>query len=313
MLRCVLRDVNGKKITDRELLSLKVDQDEGVPADSLYATLAYTPTEQLSDIALYDDERLLFIGVIDEEEHQRGAQGEYLKISARSLAAHLLDNEAEPCTYDHPSLSLIYERYVKPFGITMEDKDDAVFFGEQSVMKGFSCWRVLKNFCTACFSTVPRISSVGVLCPKGIQNDEVIIFGNEGVPYTQISEVKKRCEEISTVYVKASNAGNYTLPIDNLSANARGVRRVRYLNAMLTESPLRCADSMIRNGDKKSYEIHLSCSVCLLGKEGCRATVKDTALGQRDDLYIGSVHYRMTSDGEYSNIILKRRQDHVDQ
>lgn len=313
MLRCVLRDINGRKIAVPELLSLKVDIDEGVPADSLYATFAYAPTEQLTEIALYEEDVPLFIGVIDEEEHERNEQGEYLKISARSLAAHLLDNEAEPCAYDHPSLSLIYERYVKPFGIKMEDRADAVFFGEQSVMKGYSCWRVLKNFCTACYSAVPRISSVGVLYPEGILNDGEIVFGGDGVRYTQISEVKKRCEEISTVYVKASNAGNYTLPIDNLSANARGIRRVRYLNAMLTESPLRCADAMIRNGDKKSYEVHLSCPSCLLGKEGYRAVVSDTLLGEKEDMYISAVHYRMTSDGEYSNVILKRRQKHVDQ
>ena len=130
MLRCVLRDINGRKIAVPELLSLKVDIDEGVPADSLYATFAYAPTEQLTEIALYEEDVPLFIGVIDEEEHERNEQGEYLKISARSLAAHLLDNEAEPCAYDHPSLSLIYERYVKPFGIKMEDRADAVFFGE---------------------------------------------------------------------------------------------------------------------------------------------------------------------------------------
>ena len=126
MLRCVLRDINGRKIAVPELLSLKVDIDEGVPADSLYATFAYAPTEQLTEIALYEEDVPLFIGVIDEEEHERNEQGEYLKISARSLAAHLLDNEAEPCAYDHPSLSLIYERYVKPFGIKMEDRADAV-------------------------------------------------------------------------------------------------------------------------------------------------------------------------------------------
>ena len=118
---------------------------------------------------------------------------------------------------------------------------------------------------------------------------------------------------ITPEIVKASNAGNYTLPIDNLSANARGIRRVRYLNAMLTESPLRCADAMIRNGDKKSYEIHLSCPSCMLGKEGYRAVVRDTLLGEKEDMYISAVHYRMTSDGEYSNVILKRRQKHVDQ
>ena len=123
----------------------------------------------------------------------------------------------------------------------------------------------------------------------------------------------KRCEEISTVYVKASNAGTYSLPIVNPQAAKRGVRRVRYLNAMLSESPMRCADAMIRNGEKKAYEIHLSCPSCLLGKEGYRAVLKDEMIGDRNDLYISAVHYRMTKDGESSSVTLKRRQDNVDQ
>ena len=313
MLRCVLRDVNGQEIRPSELLSLQVNVDEGVPADSLNATFANMPTAQLVSVTLYDDNTPLFIGIIDEEERQRGPQGEYLKISARSSASHLLDNEAMPCSYEHPSLGLIYERYVKPYGILLPDSDDAVFFGEQNVMKGSSCWKVLKNFCTACYSAVPRISSVGMLYPKGIQNDGIVIFGGEGIRYTALSEVQKRCEEISTVYVKASNSGTYTLPVENPRAKDRLVRRVRYLNAMLSESPMRCADAMIKNGDKKAYVIRLSCPSCLLGKEGCRARLKDTMIGKKEDLYISAVHYRMSKDGEYSEVTLKRRQNDVDQ
>ena len=313
MLRCVLHDVGGQSVIMPRLLSLQVNIDENVPADSLYAVFAYAPTDELTGITLFLDDEPVFAGIVDEEEHVCDEHGEYLKISARSPAAHLLDNEAMPRAYDHPSLSLIYERYVKPFGISMEDHCDAVYFGEQSVIKGSSCWRVLKQFCNACFSSVPRISSTGVLYPEGICNDSEIVFGADGVEYTSLSEMKKRCEEISAVYVKASSAGSYTLPITNREAEDRGVRRVRYLNAMLTESPMRCADAMIANGEKKAYTVSLRCPACLLGKEGSKATLNDAALGRKDDLYISAVRYRMTKDGEYSDVTLKRRQDNVDQ
>lgn len=307
MLRCVLKDVNGRKIIMSRMLSLQVNIDENVPADSLYAVFPYTPTGELVGITLYDDDKPVFIGVVDEEEHERSAQGEYLKISARTLAAHLLDNEAMPCAYDHPSLSLIAQRYVTPFGLVLSDDTDAVYFGEQSVMKGSSCWRVLKQFCNACFSSVPRISSVGVLYPKGMRRDSVTIFGGDGIVYTSLRQNRKRCEEISAVHVKTSNTGSYSLPVKNAQAVQRGVRRERYLNAVLTESPMRCADAMITNGVAKGYAIHLHCPSCLLGKEGDRAVLKDHVIGERDDLYISAVHYHMNEDGEYSNITLKRR------
>ena len=307
MLRCVLEDVNGQKIIMDQLLSLQVNEDEGVPADSLYAVFPYAPTDELVGITLYDDDKALFIGVVDEEEHSSEPQGSYLRISARSLAAHLLDNEAMPCSYDHPSLSLIYQRYVKPYGVTLNSNSDEVFFGEQSITKGASCWKALKNFCTACYSAVPRISSVGVLYPKGMERDSVTVFGGDGIRYTKIKETKKRCEEISAVNVKATNAGTYSLPIENADAKARGICRTRYLNAVLTESPMRCADAMIANGVRKSYAVHLRSESCLLGAEGNRAVLKDTPFGDREDLYISAVHFRMTNDGAYSNITLKRR------
>lgn len=307
MLSCVLQDVHGNRITAPRLLSLRVNIDEGVPADSLYAVFPYTETEELAAITLYDGDTTVFIGVIDEEEHERSAQGEYLKVSARSLAAHLLDNEAMPCAYDHPSMRFIYERYVQPYGITLCADDDAVYFGEQSILKGSSCYRVLKKFCTACYSSVPRISSVGVLYPKGMQREQTTVFGSGGVRYTALSEINKRCEEISTVYVKTSNMVSYTLPIENARAKERGIRRVRYLNAALTESPMHCADAMIHNGDAKAYTVRLRCPTCLLGTEGNRARLQDTVIDGNNDLYISALHYRMNAEGEYTDVILKRR------
>lgn len=309
MLRCVLTDVNGQTIMMPRLLSLQVDVDEGVPADALYATFPYAPTGELAGITLYDEDEPIFIGVVDEEEHLCGSKGTYLRVSARSLAAHLLDNEAMPCAYDHPSLSLMVKRYAEPFGVSLKTDSDEVFFGEQSVTKGSSCWKALKNFCIACYSAVPRISSVGVLYPKGTEHSGVTVFGENGIRYTQLRVVKKRCEEISAVHVKATNTGSYSLPIENASAKSRGVRRERYLNAVLTESPMRCADDMIANGRAKSYAVYLRCEGCLLGTEGNRAVIKDDWIDDADDLYISAVHYRMKGDGDYSNITLKRRMD----
>lgn len=304
MLNCVLRDVNGNNLIMPQLLSLQINIDEGVPADSLYAVFPDTDTDELTAVTVYDGTKAIFVGIVDEEEHVRDGSGAYLKISARSLAAHLLDNEAMPCSFDHPSVQLIYERYAKPYGISMGDGDE-VYFGEQTVLKGSSCWRVLKKFCTACYSSVPRVSSTGVLYPKGILRKELTVFGREDVRYISFREIKKRCEELSAVYVKTTNSGTYRLPIENADALRRGIRRSRYLNAALTESPMSCADAMLRNSRSKAYAVKLRCPACLLGTEGNRARVD--ALEDEKDLYISALHYRMNADGAYTDVTLKRR------
>ncbi len=313
MLSCVLTDIGGREIAAPPLLSLSVNIDEGVPADSLYAVFSYADFGELTQIKLTDGEKLLFVGIVDEQEHEQSGQGEFLKISARSPAAFLLDNEAMPCAYDHPSMRLIYERYVAPYGIAAAQDDDAVYFGEQAILKGFSCWRALKKFCAACYSSLPRISSVGVLYPKGAVSDKTVRFGENGVRYTSLSVTNKRCEEISAVYVKPSDTSSYTVPVENRDAIRRGIRRERYLNAALTESPMRCADLMLKNSRAKAYAIKLRCPSCLIGCEGYRADLRDSSVSAEKDLYISAVHYRMTADGAYTDVTLKRRNSDVDQ
>ena len=311
MLRCVLTDIRGKELIFPSPLSVAVNIDEGAPADSLYAVFPLIKTEELKSIAVYSSDKLVFTGLVDEEEYMLNAAGEYLCISARSLAAHLLDNEAVPCSYDHPSAQLIYERYVKPYGIVMSDSDDSTYFGEQTVTKGTSCWNVLKRFCMACYSSVPRISSDGVLYMKGMRKDNGISFGetSAAIRYTGFSRIKKRCEEISAVYVKTSNAGGYELSVENADAVGRGIVRRRYLNAVLTASPMRCADAMISNGTAKSYAVELRCPGCCLGMEGSRASVVNSVVGDIEGLYVSALCYRLTSKDEYTDVILKRRTD----
>lgn len=307
MLKIIWTDIKGREIVAPYPLSMSVSVDEGVPADSLDAEFPYIDTDELCEIMLYNDDQPVFRGIIDEEEKVVYQDGEYLRLSARSPAALLLDNEAMPCVYDHPSAGFIFERYVEPFGIRCDDLDDAVYFGEQTVAKGSSCWSVLKNFCNACYASVPRVSSTGVLHVKGLQEKEQICFGGDDMRYLRISELNKRSAELSAVRVKTANPGGYTLCVSNRDAQERGIRRERYLNALLSESPMRCADMMLRNGAGKAYSLKLRCLGCLLGTEGRKASVSDTVLGQRSGLYISSLYYRLTANGEYTDVRLKRR------
>lgn len=307
MLRCVWKDIKGREIITPYPLTMSVSVDEKVPADSLNVEFPYVETDELCEITVLNDDRTVFHGIVDEEEKVIYRDGEYLRISARSLAALLLDNEAMPCVYDHPTAGFIYERYVAPFGIKCADLDDAVSISEQTIAKGASCWSVLKNFCIASYATPPRISSDGVLYMKGLQERERIRFGKGGVSYLRISELNKRSAELSAVRVKTENPGNYNLCVSNKDAQKRGIKRERYLNALLSDSPMRCADMMLRNGADKAYSLKLRCLGCLLGAEGSIAELDDPVLGERTGLYVSSLQYRLTANGEYTDVRLKRR------
>lgn len=311
MLSFIFTDTDGNRHILSHPLSLTVRMDESVPADDLCAVFAYRRLPELTTLRMNDDRGTVFVGVVDEQEHILSDKGRLLRICARSLAAHLLDNEAAPRCYDHPSASLIYERHVRPYGILREEEDDATFFGEQSVGKGMSQWTVLKNFCTACYSTTPRVTANGYLRMKGADNLSEVCFSDsgDGLAYTELREVKKRCEEISRVNMKVHEDEGYRYSVDNTDALQRGVCRERYLNAALISTPMTCADAMIQNGAAASYGIRLKCSGCALDKMGCRATVRNRLLGEIKDLYVSSVSYRLGADGDTTTLQLKRRKD----
>jgi hypothetical protein len=307
MLSFVTTDIHDQKILMPPALAVTMNMDEDVPADDLYAVFPYREGEELKEITVYDGDGLIFTGVVDEEERILSQQGEFLRISARSLAAHLLDNEAVPRTYDHPGAGLIFRHQAKEYGIRPGDDDDATYFGELSAAKGASRWNVIKSFCNACYATCPRVSADGVLYMKGLAPGETVVFGEGGTGYTAISEMTKRCEEISRVNVKTSVSEGYRFPIENADALERGIRRERYLNAVLTATPIKCADVMIEGGKAKAYSVALTCPERLTDLLGRGAVVRDSILGERSGLYISSLKYRLTSAGETTELRLKRR------
>ena len=309
MLSFVMKDIHGSEILFPPALSVEINMDEDVPADSLLAVFPLLSTEELQEVAVLDDGETVFVGIVDELERVMTASGVFLRVSARSLAAHLLDNEAMPQSYDHPSAQLIFDRHARGYGLRRGEDDDAAYFGELTVIKGTSQWSVIENFCNACYSSKPRVSADGALYMKDREVSGEVVFSDadDGVRYTAVTEKIKRCEEISRVNVKLNSADGYSYPMLNADAVRRGIRRERYLNAMLAATPMTCADAMIARGRGSGYCLSLECPVRLLRVIGCGAAVHSHTISAPDGLYISAIRYRMTAQGETTHVKLKRR------
>lgn len=307
MLTFTAADISGGRLILPAPAAFNIRMEEDVPADDLYAVFPYIDHSELTDIAVYDGSKLVFTGVIDEEEHILNGSSDHLRISARSLAALLLDNEAEPCCYDHPGARQIYERYAADLGIAAGDVDDATCFGELNVTKGTSRWSVIRSFCAACYSTVPRVSADGVLYMRGLTAGDTTVFGGDGVRYTELSERILRCEEISRVNVKVNADGGYGYPVENTDAERRGIKRERYMNALLTGTPIKRADAILQRSKEKAYMLTLRCPGLYMDIQGNNAVLDIGGKQVRDDLYVSSVICRMDSSGESTAVTLKRR------
>ena len=109
--------VSGKKVALLPPISVQINVHEDAPADDM--TVIFPLIEQVPKIAtirVWNGEKPIFSGIIDEQIMGVTKNGAMLKLIARSRAALLLDNEAMPQEYHYPSLTQLYERHVEPYG-----------------------------------------------------------------------------------------------------------------------------------------------------------------------------------------------------
>ena len=117
MLTFIIKDVQGREINLHHPLKVSLMTEDGVPADSLRAVFSvYGNVTALYSAEVYNAQEMLFFGYIDEQTTEWGENGTILTISARSMAAILLDNEARPQTYIKPSMPLLMQRHFTPLG-----------------------------------------------------------------------------------------------------------------------------------------------------------------------------------------------------
>ena len=195
MLTYFFTDKNGKRCEIKNVLTAEISADVDVPADELVMTVPYDEKFGNADILeAYDGKSLVFVGQADEIVSIVRTDGAIVRLSARSLAGRLLDNEAEPVTYVNPAAKFIFERHLKPFGIVGYDGDEHPFMGTIKIEKGMTEWQVLEKFCNGRYGKSPRITGAGFALMCGTYGGaKPIVFGRNGVGYTSRREYIKPC------------------------------------------------------------------------------------------------------------------------
>lgn len=312
MLTYFFTDKNGKRCEIKNVLTAEISADVDVPADELVMTVPYDEKFRNADILeAYDGKSLVFVGQADEIVSIVRTDGAIVRLSARSLAGRLLDNEAEPVTYVNPAAKFIFERHLKPFGIVGYDGDEHPFMGTIKIEKGMTEWQVLEKFCNGRYGKSPRITGAGFALMCGAYGGaKPIVFGRNGVGYTSLREYIKPCKVISQVKLRTEEYGGYKSVISNKCVADR-IKRVRYVNAFLDNNAVKTADRMIENGNRQSFEIILECAECLCGVVGRRAVIDDSLIGKREGLIVKSIKYSLGKNGESTTVVLGKENGDV--
>ena len=311
MLSYFFTDKNGKRCEIKNVLTAEISADVDVPADELVLTVPYDRKYRNVDmLEAYDGKSLVFVGQADEIVSIVRTDGAIVRLSARSLAGRLLDNEAEPVTYINPAAKFIFERHLKPFGIVGYDGDEHPFMGEIKIEKGMTEWQVLEKFCNGRYGKSPRITGAGFALMCGTYGGaEPIVFGRNGVGYTSLREYIKPCKVISQVKLRTEEYGGYKSVISNKCVDR--IKRVRYVNAFLDNNAVKTADRMIENGNRQSFEITVECPKCQCGIVGRRAVIDDPLVGKREGLVVKSIKYSLKKNGESTTVVLGKENGDV--
>ncbi len=299
---------DGRRVGLDGVLTAVIDSDLSVPADSLSLTVPYDKelAEGAEAVEAVLDGAVVFRGRLDSIVTVKERCGVLLRLSARSPAAALVDNEAEPVTYHHPNARLVANRHLLPFGITPADADSIQYQGDIKIDKGMSHWQVLKSFCRNRYASLPRITGGGEAYLKGLPRGKAVVFSDlgEGVAYHSLYENQKRWKLLSEVRLKLSGSGAYLSRIQNPNPQSRSAGRVRYVNAAADKTTVLTAEKMLQNSNTDSYSLQLKCAGCRLLLLGSEAVVRDSVLGELDGLTVQKVRYTADDRGDLSKVTL---------
>lgn len=297
----------GDRIKLDNLISLNINIEEKVPADDLTAVFGADITDELAKIEIYKNEKLFFCGIVDEQINVYPNGYIYTKISARSMAALLIDNEAMPQVYVNPNALTVFLRQVKSVGINEYVCEKKPFAGRITISKGQSRWDAVDSFCRSCLGTIPEVSADGKLLMCGYVPDKTLFFGENGIRVSYAHICRKRHKLISDVFVKTSSAGDYTVAIKNETAQANGVMRQRYLNISQTAGAgLDVGKNIIKEGNRECFTAAINVPGFFADVIGQKAVFEQR--GKRyENLFVSKVRYTYDRGEEKTALLLKNR------
>lgn len=295
-MKYILTDTYGNETIFENAVSITLDMEEDAPAHGLKAAFACDFCDKdFCTVRVEDENGCIFNGIVDEQAEIQSINAVLLEITARSLAALLLDNEAVPQTYHLPSMGVIFERHLKPLGFEKYIGSDKSFGGEMTVAKGMSEWSVLSMFAGRFLGVVPKILEDGTVDVSGELPEKTVVLSGGSM---KIRRVKKRCKLISQVNSRGRSGAGYEIVTLNPLAQALGVGRRRCVNAATAvDTSVSAGDKLIQNGNAAYEHIEIICPDKLLYPLGTLIVANGTGKGR-----LTALRYHKDINGETTTL-----------
>ncbi len=281
--------------------SARYDSGEDAPADGFRAEFPLQNScGALARLRVSGaDGGTLFFGTADVQRETVSGTGNILQISCRSLAGLLLDSSPVPQTYEAPSLSVIFERHIRPYGFASFLGGAAVCRGELQIVRGMSEWQTAAEFCRKFLGTAPRVRGT-VFDASGAAGNGFLALGTGGTRFFRAEVRRRECDRLTRIYVPDGATGLYRLAAQEDEA-AAGVRRLRCLSGAGAD-----ASAVLRRADRSAFAVYAECPGMPEAEVGTPASFCDPVLGNYPGMTVSQVRCTWDADGLRTVYCLRR-------
>ncbi len=217
---------SDKMLIPGELLSWEIRRDISAPCDSVSLRFkCEAGQDELERAEAYADGRLIFSGFCDlQREEKKGEHCECF-VYARSAACLLVDNEAEPYTYESPTARALFNINAEKYGFSF-CMEDVGCSGRYVVNKGRSAYSAINGL-------VEAVSGKRVTVTPELE----LRAGGDGrrltvSPESILRDRKSVCRgsAISRIDYKTADGSAYSHHIKSRSLERKGISKSRKVN-----------------------------------------------------------------------------------
>ena len=210
MIQCWVKCGDGRELELPAAVNWKFSYGTDTPCDSFFLRCLWKRGQEkllhaaCRFYAQWEGERV-FTGVVDDFAVLCGADGLYLELSDRGMAALLLDNEAMPAQYQRATRADIVSGHVTPYGIETVGGTGLPAVSGFTVSSGSSEWSVVREYACYYGGVVPRFDRMGRLVLDGHSDGQTLVVDDK-TPVTRWEYRGERHGVLSRVAVRRRTA-----------------------------------------------------------------------------------------------------------
>lgn len=303
-----LTTIDGKKVTVDTFSELCFTQTAGVACDSLWATFTSDKKmDEINSVKLYVNDKLVFNGFCDCQKNTYDTGGFKIYFYARSTACMLVDNEAEPYTYQHPSAKQLCFSLAEGLGFT-NSLPNISSTDRYEITKGTSRYGAISQFVLLLTGEHIHITPQNNI---ELMTKSDTIKGLNDYDILCLTEITNRSEPLSQIQFKQnSSQEKYNLHTKSVLSDSLKINRTKFIN--LNSLPQWQRDNSVLLQLKSSFEDYRTLEVSVSG-------YADEPLLRRFNCHIGQKSYEdyilterkfiCTEKGTLTKLTLKKQMD----